>query len=119
MGRAVAGGAITRGEVWWADLDPVVGHEQGRIRPVLVVSSDAHIRLPSALLAVVPLTRMNLGFPSHVRLGPPEAGLRTVSYVMTEQIRTVSRLRLGKRLGAVESATLADVDHRLRWLLDL
>ena len=113
------GGTLRRGDVWWADLDPVVGHEQGRTRPVLVISTDDHLALPSALVSVVPLTRSWLGFPSHVRLDPPEANLSAASYAMTEQIRTVSRLRFGRRLGAVEPSTLTAVDRRLRWLLGL
>jgi mRNA interferase MazF len=110
---------MKRAEVWWADLDPVVGHEQGRIRPVLIVSDNVHLQLPSALVAVVPLTRTALGFPSHVRIDPPEANLRVASYAMAEQIRSLSRARFGRRLGSVGVGTMSDVEQRLRWLLGL
>jgi mRNA interferase MazF len=115
----VTGRAIQRGDLWWADLDPVVGHEQERTRPVLVVSTGDHLALPSALVSVVPLTRTWLGFPSHVRLDPPEADLSSVSYAMTEQFRTVSRQRFGRQVGTVEPNTLTAADRRLRWLLGL
>jgi mRNA interferase MazF len=97
----------------------VVGHEQGRNRPVLVVSSDALHRMPSRLVTVVPITSVYRRFASHVEIRPREANLRATSFAMAEQVRTISTARLGRRLGAVDPETIDQVDELLRWLLDL
>ena len=119
MERGVTPYRPRRGDVWWADLEPAVGHEQGRTRPVLIVSSDALHRIPSGLVTIVPITSVSRRFASHVEIRPPEANMRATSYVMAEQLRTISTLRLGRRMGAVESATIDQVQELMRWLLDL
>lgn len=119
MERGVIPYRPRRGDVWWADLDPAVGHEQGRARPVLVVSSDALHRIPSGLVTIVSITSVPRRFASHVEIRPPEANLRATSYAMAEQVRTISTLRLGRRMGTVEPATIDHVDELMRWLLDL
>ncbi len=119
MERRVAPAGPRRGDVWWADLDPVVGHEQGRTRPILVVSSDALHRFPSGLVTIVPITSVSRHVASHVEIRPPEAGLRAASFAMAEQVRTIGTLRLGHRLGTVTPETLGRVEELMRWLLDL
>jgi mRNA interferase MazF len=106
-------------EVWIVDLEPPVGHEQGGVRPTLVVSSDRFNRSPSGLVNIVPITGTNRGLIAHVRVDPPEGGLVKTSFIMTDQVRTISRLRLGKRLGVISRATRAQVEVRLRVHLDL
>lgn len=118
MGRGIAAG-VGRGDVWWVDLDPVVGHEQGRRRPAIVVSADAFNATGGGLVMIVPLTRTDRRMAVHVRIDPPEGNLSAPSFAMTEQVRTVSMLRLGGRLGAVAPPTLRRIARRLRWLLDL
>jgi len=110
---------LFRGDVWTVWLDPVVGHEQGGRRPALVVSSDLLHVIPSGLTIVVPITTWDRGVRAHVPIVPPEGGLSRPSFVMTEQLRTVSRQRCERRLGAVEVATMAAVLARVRLFLDL
>jgi mRNA interferase MazF len=110
---------VRRGEIWDVDLDPVVGHEQGGRRPALVVSTDYLHTIPSELVTILPLTTRNRGIRAHVHLVPPEGGLNVSSVILTEQIRTVSRLRLRKRRGAVSTETMAAVDERLRYFLNV
>lgn len=108
-----------RGDVWDADLDPAVGHEQGKRRPVLVVSHDEFNLANNELCVVVALTRTERGLPIHVRVPPPEGELIAPSVVQCEQIRVVSYERLVRYRGRVRSETLAAVETRLRRILSL
>lgn len=108
-----------RGETWNADLDPPRGHEQAGRRPVLVVSLDQFNASGAELVVVVPFTTKAKGIPWHVPVSPPEGGLRSASWAMVEMVRSISKDRLSKRLGAVEGATLEAVEDRLRILLDV
>ena len=111
--------APLRGEVWTARLDPIVGHEQAGTRPCLVVSTDRLNRGPAELVVVVPLTRSNRNVPLHVRVDPPDGGVKDRSFAMCESIRSISTSRLQHRWGIVPSAVLREVEDRLRILLDL
>jgi mRNA interferase MazF len=112
-----------RGEIWLADLGAGRGHEQSGQRPALVVSDDAFNYGPAGLVMVVPLTskvRKSKNIPAHIPVAPPEGGLKTPSVILCDQLRTISKDRLGKApWGAVSAATLADVETALRILLGL
>lgn len=108
-----------RGEVWQVDFDPVRGHEQGRSRPAVVVSADAFNAGPSRLLVVCPLTSRERRVRFHVPVEPPEGGLRARSFVLCDQIRTISTERLTSRSGALDGRSMAAIDDRLRILLNL
>ncbi len=108
-----------RGEVWYADLDPVRGHEQAGHRPVLVVSTNTFNSGPVGLVVVVPMTTRDRGVPLHVSVEPPEGGLQQRSLLKCEDIRSVDRRRLTRRVGAVSQATMEEVEDRLRALLEL
>ena len=108
-----------RGEFWMVDLDPARGHEQAGTRPALVVSDDTFNQGPAGLVIVVPVTSSDKRVRSHVRVEPPEGGLRTTSFIQCEDVRSVTNARLTKRLGTVSQATLQAVALRLRVLMDL
>jgi mRNA interferase MazF len=105
---------MKRGELWWIDFAATVGHEQAGHRPGLIVSSDRFNASPAGLVIALPLTRTHRNVPVHV-----PAGTKTPSFIMCEQLRSVSKARVGKRLGAVLPATLANVEDVLRLLLGL
>jgi mRNA interferase MazF len=111
--------AILRGEVWTADLSPIIGHEQDGIRPVLVVSADRMNQGRSGLVIVVPVTKTRRPVPSHIEICPPEGGLKYVSHALCEQVRSISIDRIRERLGAVTPETLAKVQDWLKVLLDI
>jgi len=115
----VAEPTARRGEVWWADLDPAVGHEQAGRRPALIVSVDAFNEGPAGMVIVVPLTTRGRGVPLHVRVEPPDGGLARTSYAKCEDVRAISTARLGSRCGSVSAETLELVADRLRVVLDL
>lgn len=97
------------GEVWSVLFDPARGHEQGGLRPGLVISNDPFNRTPHTFCILAPLTRTDRGIPSHVPIQPPEGGLRDLSFVLCEQVKSLSVSRLHRRLGSVDQATVERV----------
>jgi mRNA interferase MazF len=112
-----------RGEIWLADMGTGHGHEQAGQRPVLVVSDDAFNAGLAGLVMVVPLSSKvarSKTIPAHIQIVPPEGGLKTHSVLLCDQLRTISKDRLGKnRWGIVNSTTMANVEGCLRMLLGL
>lgn len=109
----------SRGEAWFADLNPTRGREQAGRRPVLVISVDAFNSGAAGLVVILPLTSRARGNPLHVEVVPPEAGVRVRCFIKCEDVRSVAQERLLQRWGAVSPATLAAVEDRLRMLLGL
>jgi mRNA interferase MazF len=112
-----------RGEIWLADLGTGRGHEQAGQRPVLVVSDDAFNAGLAGLVVVAPLTSKvakSKNIPAHIRVDPPEAGLKAASVILCDQTRAISKDRLGKASwGTVSVTTLLAVEAALRMLLGL
>jgi mRNA interferase MazF len=112
--------APRRGEIWMVDSGTPVGHEQGFRRPVVVISDDRLNRSRTELAIVVPVTSTRRGRPSHVELDAGRGtGLREVSYAKAEDVKSISRQRLARRLGEVPADGLAALEQALRLLLDL
>ena len=105
-----------QGEVWYADLNPITGREQAGRRPVLIISVDQLGTGASQLAISVPITSQDHGQRIHVKLDPPEGGIRATSYAMPEQVRTISRARLIERWGQVRRQSLEQVIHRVHLL---
>src|SRR5437763_16837121 len=101
------GGPVTasplRDEIWRVNLEPVRGHEQGRVRPALIVSNDIYNRGAIGLVTIVPITTKERPIRSFLRIEPPEGGLPQPSFVICDQVRTISKERLGKRFGSVSA----------------
>ena len=110
---------LRRGEVVWAELDPVRGRERSGRRPVLVVASDLYLEQAQTLAIVVPATTTDRGWPNHVMLRGPHLGLPKPTFAMTEQPRTVTRDRFAGTLGVVDNETMREVDTWLRDFLAL
>jgi mRNA interferase MazF len=106
-------------EIWMADLDPALGHEQAGKRPVLIMSADTFNAGLAGLVVIVPITSKSKRVRSHVAIEPGASGLRTRSFVISEQPRTISKSRLGRRLGVVGEPALSQVKSWIRVLLDL
>jgi len=109
----------SRGEVWFVDLNPVLGHEQAGKRPALVVSVDLFNNGPAGLVVVLPITTKDKGVPFHMEIHPTEGGLTGKSFIKCEDIRSISKERLLSIAGKVTSLTMAAVEDRLRILLNL
>jgi mRNA interferase MazF len=106
-----------RGEVWDVELGSTRGHEQAGRRPALVLSTNRFNSGPTGLVIVVPLTTRDRRQPLHVRIEPPEAGLRRRSYVKCEDVRSISIERLARRRGLAEPKTVAAAAARIRLLV--
>jgi len=112
---------VVRGEVFRAKLDPIEGSEQGGTRPVVVVSRNALNRFSPIVIACAITDAANKKklYPSHVKIGAGNAGLRLDSVVLCEQVRAISKTRLKERLGTVDETVMAALDNALRIVLDL
>jgi mRNA interferase MazF len=109
----------SRGDVWSMNLDPTVGREQAGTRPALIVSVDKFNRGPADLIVVLPITSKDKKQPIHVPVKPPEGGLSMLSFIKCDDIRSVSKQRLKQFCGAVSAQTMAEVEKRIRILLNL
>jgi mRNA interferase MazF len=109
----------SRGEVWRVNLEPVQGHEQEPTRPALVVSDDWSNHSASGLVTILPMTTKARPVRSFLRVDPPEGGVSKTSFIICDQVRTISIDRLSRRFGVVSPATLATVEQRLKYLLGL
>lgn len=105
-----------RGEVWRVDFNPIIGHEQGEIRPALVLSVD-EMNDSAERSIVLPLTKNTNPFPTKILVEPPEGGLRKRSCILCDQIRSVSHERFSAKTGTVSNDTLFEVERILKLVL--
>ena len=103
---------IKRGEIYYADLSPVVGSEQGGVRPVLILQNDTgNKHSPTTIVAAITGREKKAALPTHVDI--TAAGLKTKSTVLLEQIRTIDKTRLMEYIGRVEGDIMGKVDHAI------
>jgi mRNA interferase MazF len=108
------------GDVWLADLNPVVGSEQAGRRPVVIVSGPLHLALPHAVVFVVPVTSRDRGLRHQIPITSQSSGLSKLpSFTWPEDTRAVAYQRLSHRVGAVTPDELTAVRRILRAFLDL
>ena len=106
---------IKRGDIYYADLSPVVGSEQGGIRPVLIVQNDVGNRFsPTVIAAAITSQQGKTDLPTHIRLQAVGSGLAKDSIVLLEQIRTLDKQRLRERMGRLDDASMNRVDQALQ-----
>ena len=108
------------GDVWLADLSPVIGSEQAGHRPVVIVSGPLHLSLPHAVVFVVPVTGRDRGLRHQIPITSQSSGLSKLpSFTRPEDTRAVAYQRLDHRLGTIAPGELAAVRRVLRAFLDL
>jgi len=109
-----------RGDVWLANLDPVVGSETGKTRPVLIIQNDvANEYSPVVIVAALTTGVGPQEYPTEVHVLSPEGGLRKDSVILLNQVRTLDKRRLVERWGSLEPETMRRVDEALRISLGL
>ncbi len=102
---------MKRGDVYQANLDPVIGSEQGGIRPVVIIQNDRGNRYsPTVIVVAVTTRRKKPQLPVHVLLTREESGLKEDSIVLTEQVRTLEKTRLTRYLGTVTAQAMKRID---------
>ena len=105
---------IKRGELYYADLSPVVGSEQGGVRPVLVVQNDIGNKYSPTIIAAAITSKINKAkLPTHIELPQSHFGLQKDSVILLEQIRTIDKKRLKERIGELASEAMLKVDRGL------
>ncbi len=105
---------IRRGDIYYADLSPVVGSEQGGIRPVLIIQNDVGNRFsPTVIAAAITSRDSKAKLPTHIRLYADNSGLSKDSVVLLEQIRTIDKRRLKEKMGTLNSYDMYKVDEAL------
>lgn len=109
---------IYKGDIWIIHLDPTMGREQAKTRPCLIISSNAFNHSPSGLVIAIPLTSKNKNMPLHIPVEASAGGLKIKSYLMCEQIRSISIERIDNYLGKIDEDILSAVEYMLKKLLD-
>ena len=105
---------IQRGDIYYADLSPVVGSEQGGVRPVLVIQNDKGNRFsPTIIVAAMTTSQYKAGLPTHIHLGYISPKFWRESTILTEQIRTLDKSRLKEYIGRVDDHTMESVDEAI------
>jgi mRNA interferase MazF len=109
-----------RGDIFWADLDPVKGSEQGKTRPVLIIQNDAgNERSPVTIVACITSNLARKDYPTNVCILAKETGLEADSVVLLNQIRTIDKTRLKSKTGHVPVHKMLEVDEALKISLNL
>ena len=106
--------SVKRGDIYYADLSPVVGSEQGGLRPVLIVQNDTGNRHSPTVIAAAITSQINKAkLPTHIELGARSYGLSRDSVILLEQIRTIDKQRLKERMGKLDERLMTRVDNAL------
>ena len=105
---------VKRGEIYYADLSPVVGSEQGGVRPVLIVQNDVGNKYSPTVIAAAITSQINKAkMPTHIEVDASEYGLAKNSVILLEQIRTIDKVRLKEKMGHLDDGVMARVNSAL------
>lgn len=105
---------VRRGDIYYADLSPVVGSEQGGMRPVLIVQNDTgNKHSPTVIAAAITSQVGKSRLPTHIELASQSCGLSRDSVILLEQIRTIDKSRLRERMGRLEEPLMNEVDNAI------
>jgi mRNA interferase MazF len=111
---------VKRGEIFYATLNPVIGSEQGGLRPVLILQNDVGNQYsPTTIIAAITGQMLKSKMPTHVELPAVACGLEKDSIVLTEQIRTIDKRRLKEKIARLSSGYMNLVDQALEISLGL
>ena len=106
---------VHRGDIYYADLSPVVGSEQGGIRPVLIGQNDVGNRFsPPVIAAAITSQKDKAKLPTHIQLRSEGSGLARDSIVLLEQIRTLDKRRLKEHMGRLDEQSMSRIDQALQ-----
>ena len=105
---------IKRGEIYYSDLSPVVGSEQGGVRPVLIIQNDVGNKYsPTVIAAAITSQRDKTNLPTHISVNADGCGLAKDSIVLLEQVRTIDKQRLKEKMGCLDNGSMGLVDKAL------
>ena len=105
---------VKRGDIYYADLSPVIGSEQGGVRPVLIVQNDVGNKFsPTVIAAAITSRRFKTELPTHIQVDAQDCGLSKDSIVLLEQVRTLDKQRLKERMGNLGERDMIRVNRAL------
>ncbi len=105
---------VKRGDIFYADLSPVIGSEQGGIRPVIIIQNDIGNKYsPTVIVAAITSQINKAKLPTHVEISSEEYGLNRDSVVLLEQIRTLDKKRLKEKIGHMTEVDMKKVNNAL------
>jgi mRNA interferase MazF len=105
---------IKRGDIFYADLSPVIGSEQGGVRPVLIVQNDIGNKYSPTVIAAAITSQINKAkLPTHIEISAQDYGLQKDSVILLEQIRTIDKKRLRERIGHLDDELMEKVNEAL------
>ena len=105
---------VKRGEIYYADLSPVIGSEQGGIRPVLIVQNDVgNKHSPTVIAAAITSQQEKAQLPTHISIDNAHSGLQKNSVILLEQVRTIDKKRLREKMGDLDEVSMDKVNKAL------
>ena len=105
---------VRRGDIFYADLSPVVGSEQGGLRPVLIIQNDVGNRYsPTVIAAAITSQTGKARLPTHISVAPLSCGLPKESVILLEQVRTLDKRRLREKMGRLDDGVMRQVDSAI------
>lgn len=105
---------VKRGDIFYADLSPVIGSEQGGIRPVLVVQNDVGNKYSPTVIAAAITSKINKAkLPTHIEIDAKEYGLSRDSVILLEQVRTIDKQRLREKIGRLDDVQMEKVNDAI------
>ena len=111
---------IRRGDIYYADLSPVIGSEQGGVRPVLIVQNNVGNRFsPTVIAAAITSQQSKANLPTHIPLNADTSGLAKNSVVLLEQVRTIDKKRLKEKMGSIDESVMNDINNAMSISLGL
>ena len=111
---------IKRGEIFLVDLEPIKGSEQGRVRPSLIIQNDTSNEYsPTTIIAPITSKIYSKEFPTNVQISSEDSGLDRESTILLNQIRVIDKSRIIKKLGAIKSTMIEEVDLAIKVSLGL
>ena len=106
--------SVRPGDIFYADLSPVVGSEQGGLRPVLIVQNDVGNKYSPTVIAAAITSKMSkTHLPTHIDIYADKVGLARDSVILLEQIRTIDKRRLREKMGHLDESVMRDVNHAI------
>ncbi|MBQ7739620.1 MAG: type II toxin-antitoxin system PemK/MazF family toxin [Eubacterium sp.] len=105
---------IKRGDIYYADLSPVVGSEQGGVRPVLIVQNDIGNRYsPTVIVSAITSRQSKAALPTHIPVNAKKCGLSKNSVVLLEQVRTIDKKRLRDKMGSLDTSDMGKINNAI------
>lgn len=111
---------VKRGDLFYADLSPVIGSEQGGVRPVIVIQNDVGNKYSPTIIVAAVTSQINKAkLPTHIEIKAFKYGLTKDSVVLLEQVRTIDKKRLKEKIGHIDDKTMKKIDASLKTSLGI